>query len=109
MATADLSDSDLQEVFGETTGEPQSEDGSTAASAGGSLGGSCDSSKVDCAGGSVVGEEEQLCAQLSSLPGCSTVSQLHVSREQEQMALLQAHSAQHLQSIVNELQAALGQ
>ena len=102
VATADLSDSDLKEVFGETEGEPQSEDGPFAVSA----------SSTGNSGG-VVGDRGRVCSEPSSLPGCPTAGQsqsgwLHVSGEKETMALLQARSAEHLQGIVNELQAALG-
>ena len=102
VATADLSDSDLKEVFGETEREPQSEDGPFAVSA----------SSTGNSGG-VVGDRGRVCSEPSSLPGCPTAGQsqsgwLHVSGEKETMALLQARSAEHLQGIVNELQAALG-
>lgn len=118
VATADLSDSDLKEVFGETAVEPQSMDGTTAVSAGvctgSSTGGSTGNSGVGCTGGDLVGDEGGICARSPSLTGCTTVgqpqsAQLHVSEEQEQMAVLQARSVEHLQGIVRELQAALGQ
>ena len=118
VATADLSDSDLKEVFGETAVEPQSMDGttpvSTGACTGSPTGGGTGNSGVVCTGGDSVGDEGGICARSPTMTGCSIVGQpqsgwLHVSKEQEKMVVLQAHAVEHLQGIVHELQAALGQ
>ena len=123
VTTEDLSESDLKEVFGETTGQHDSgfiaaaTGGSTGVSTGSSTGGAAGTSRVGCTGGSSssasVGDEGGSGA-LSSLAACSVVrppqcGQLHVSLEQEQMAALQARCVEQLPSIVNELQAALGE
>lgn len=127
VTTADLSDSDLKEVFGKTAGECGSGSMgdatgvSTGVSTGSSIGGAAGNSRVGSTGGSSmsasvgdsVGDERGNCA-FSSLAAYSIVGppqcgQLHVSLEQEQMVVLQARCVEQLPGIVNELQAALGE